>query len=82
LPAWLGHCLGRAIEMDRDKRFKDAGEFASALENGLSRGAALPSQAGSWRERISPLRVWQSLALLFGAGFLTLLALMLSGRRM
>jgi serine/threonine protein phosphatase PrpC len=84
LPAWLGHCIGRAIEMDRDKRFKDAGKFADALENGLSRGEALPSQAVSWRERISPLRIWQSLALLFGAGFLTLLALILSlsGRRM
>jgi serine/threonine protein phosphatase PrpC len=82
LPAWLGRCLGRAIEMDRGKRFKDAGEFASALENGLSRGEALPTQAVSWRERISPLRIWQGFTLLFAAGFLTLLALILSGRRM
>jgi len=80
LPAWLGRCLGRAIEMDREKRFKDAGEFASALENGLSRGEALPAQALSWRERIGPLRLWQGLALLFGAGFVTLLVLILSSR--
>src|SRR5258708_136236 len=82
LPAWLGRCLGQAIEMDRGKRFKDAGEFASALGNGLSRGEALPTQAVSWRERISPLRIWQGFTLLFAAGFLTLLALILSGRRM
>jgi serine/threonine protein kinase len=82
LPEWLGRCIGRAIEMDREKRCKDAGEFASALENGLSRGEALSRQAVSWRERISPLRIWQGLTLLFAAGFLTLLALILSGRRM
>jgi serine/threonine protein phosphatase PrpC len=82
LPAWLGRCIGQAIETDREKRFKDAGEFASALETGLSRGEALPAAAFSWRERISPLRIWQGLALLFGAGFLTLLVLILSSRRM
>jgi serine/threonine protein phosphatase PrpC len=82
LPAWLGQCIGQAIEADREKRFKDAGEFASALENGLSRGETLPAPAFSWRERISPLRIWQGLALLFGAGFLTLLVLILRGRRM
>jgi serine/threonine protein kinase len=82
LPEWLGCCIGRAIEMDREKRCKDAGEFANALENGLSRGEALPRQAVSWRERISPLRIWQGLTLLFAAGFLTLLVLILSGRRM
>jgi hypothetical protein len=42
----------------------------------------LPVPAFSWRERISPLRIWQGLALLFGAGFLTLLVLILRGRRM
>jgi serine/threonine protein phosphatase PrpC len=82
LPEWLGRCIGRAIETDREKRCNDAGEFARALENGLSRGEALPTPANSWRERISPLRMWQGLALLFGAGFLTLLVLILSGRRM
>jgi serine/threonine protein kinase len=82
LPSWLGHCLGRAIEMDREKRFKNAAEFASALENGLSRGEALTTQAVSWGNRISPIRIWQGLTLLFATGFLTLLALMLSARRM
>jgi hypothetical protein len=82
LPPWLGHCLGRAIEMDREKRFKNAAEFASALENGLSRGEALPTQSVSWRERISLLRIWQGLTLLFAMGFFTLLALILNGRRM
>jgi serine/threonine protein phosphatase PrpC len=82
LPPWLGHCLGRAIEMDREKRFKNAAEFASALENGLSRGEALPTQSASWRERISLLRIWQGLTLLFAMGFFTLLALILNGRRM
>jgi len=30
----FGHCLARAVEPDREKRFKNAGEFASALEMG------------------------------------------------
>jgi serine/threonine protein phosphatase PrpC len=81
LPAWLGHCLGRAMDADRGQRFKDAGELAAALEDGLSRGQALPMPAGGWRNRISPLRIWQGLALLFAAAFLLLLALLLSGRR-
>jgi serine/threonine protein phosphatase PrpC len=82
LPEWLGRCIGRAIETDREKRCKDAAEFAGALENGMSRGEALPAPAFSWRERISPLRIWQGLALVFGAGFFTLLMLILRGRRM
>jgi serine/threonine protein kinase len=82
LPAWLGRCIGQAIETDREKRFENAGEFASALEIGLSRGETSPTPGSFWRERISPLRIWQGLALLFGAGFLTLLLLILSGRRM
>jgi hypothetical protein len=47
----------------------------------LSRGQASPMPAGGWRNRISPLRIWQGLALLFAAAFLLLLALLLSGRR-
>jgi len=42
LPAWLGQCLIGAMEKNREKRFKDASEFARALENGLSQGAARP----------------------------------------
>jgi hypothetical protein len=31
LPEWLGCCIGRAIEMDRERRFKDAGEIRQHL---------------------------------------------------
>ena len=81
LPAWLGHCLLRAIEMDPEKRFQHAGEFAKALEDGLTGGYALPLPRNSWRHRIDAMRLWQGLSLLFAAGFFALLILMLSGRR-
>jgi serine/threonine protein kinase len=80
LPVWLGHCLRRAIEMDRDKRFKDAAEFAGALQAGLAEPDAAPSRGKSWAPRVTALRLWQGLALLFAAGFFVLLALLLAGR--
>jgi serine/threonine protein phosphatase PrpC len=81
LPAWLGLCLMRAMEMDRDKRFRNAGELASALEDGLFRDSASPPPRRGWRHRLNALRLWQGLALLFGLGFFILLAILLSGRR-
>lgn len=81
LPAWLGQCLMRAMEMDRKKRFENAGEFARALENGLSQGAirppiATPPQA--WR--LNSVRLWQGLTFLFAAAFLVLTIVLLSRR--
>ena len=76
LPAWLGQCLMSAMEKNPEKRFKDASEFARALENGLSQGAARPLGTLPHR-RIDPLRFWQGLALLFAAAFFVLLIVVL-----
>lgn len=78
LPAWLGECLKKAIEYDRAKRFQDAGEFATALKDGLSHGTVEPTVAPrrpSWHP--DPLRLWQGLAALFGLAFLATLTLLL-----
>ncbi len=82
LPAWVGECLKKALENDRSKRFADAGEFAKALEQGLNQAnlrtpkepqAAKPSRVLG----ITPVRLWQALALLFAAAFLVTLVLLL-----
>jgi Protein kinase domain/Protein phosphatase 2C len=77
LPAWLGHCLARAIDTHRDRRFADAGEFAKALENGLSQGAMQPLAGLPRTRRIDPLRLWQGLTCLFAAASLVLLTMLL-----
>ncbi|HEX9591511.1 MAG TPA: protein kinase [Bradyrhizobium sp.] len=78
LPAWLGQCMMSAMEMNREKRFKDANEFARALENGLSQGAARPlGTLPPQHRRIDPLRLWQGLTFLFAAGFFVLLIMLL-----
>ena len=78
LPAWLGQCMMSAMEMSREKRFKDASEFARALENGLSQGATRPlGTLPPQHRRINPLRLWQGLTLLFAAGFFALLIVLL-----
>jgi hypothetical protein len=74
LPAWLGQCLIGAMEKNRERRFKDASEFARALEHGLSQGAAQPLGTLPPQHRwIDPLRLWQGLTLLFAAAFFVLL---------
>jgi Protein kinase domain/Protein phosphatase 2C len=78
LPAWLGQCLTSAMEKNRETRFKDASEFARALENGLSQGAARPLGILLPQHRwIDPLRLWQGFTLLFAAAFFVLLILLL-----
>jgi Protein kinase domain/Protein phosphatase 2C len=78
LPAWLGQCLMSAMEKNPEKRFKDAGEFARALENGLSQGAMRPLGTLPPQHRwVDPLRLWQGLALLFAAAFFVLLIVLL-----
>jgi hypothetical protein len=81
LPAWLGRCIARAIDMDPEKRFPQAGELAAALEDGLNRETAMPRSHSAWYTRLDDVRLWRVLALLFAAGFFLLLILMLSGRR-
>jgi serine/threonine protein kinase len=81
LPTWLGQCLTSAMEKNREKRFRDAGELAKALENGLSQGAARPPSVSPPRDRrIQPLRLWQGLTFLFAAAFFVLLIVLLSRR--
>jgi Protein kinase domain/Protein phosphatase 2C len=78
LPAWLGQCLIGAMEKNPEKRFKDASEFARALENGLSEGAMRPLGTLPPQHRwVDPLRLWQGLALLFAAAFFVLLIVLL-----
>jgi serine/threonine protein phosphatase PrpC len=81
LPTWLGQCLMSAMEQNREKRFRDAGEFSKALENGLSQGAARPLGVLPPRDRrIDPLQLWQGLTFLFAAAFFVLLIVLLSRR--
>jgi hypothetical protein len=81
LPAWLGQCLIDAMEKNPEKRFKDASEFASALENGLSQGAMRPLGTLPPQHRwVDPLRLWQGLALLFAVAFFVLLIMLLHPR--
>jgi serine/threonine protein phosphatase PrpC len=78
LPAWLGRCLTRAMDANRDKRFQDAGEFARALETGLSQGVMQPFANLPHRNRlIDPLRIWQGFTCLFAAASLVLLIILL-----
>lgn len=70
LPAWLGHCLKRAIATNPAERFADAEAFAAALQNGLVRGDMKPSGLGF---RINPLHVWQVAAVFFALSTLYLL---------
>jgi hypothetical protein len=80
LPAWLGQCLMNAMEKNREKRFRDASEFARALENGLSQGARPLGILPPRHRRIDPLRLWQGLTLLFAAAFFVLLMVLLRMR--
>ncbi|HEY2135465.1 MAG TPA: protein kinase [Xanthobacteraceae bacterium] len=81
IPAWLGQCLMKAMEMDRDRRFRDAGEFAAALEDGMRQGADRPpGEVPRLAWRITPLRLWQGLTFLFAAVSLILLIVLLSRR--
>jgi hypothetical protein len=82
LPAWVGAILKKAIETDRGKRFQNAGEFASALEQGLNQAnlrmpSTHPAVAPAGGPRITPVRLWQVATLIFAAAFAITLALLL-----
>jgi serine/threonine protein kinase len=67
LPAWLEHCLSRALDTDPTKRYGDVLELALALEDSMAQGEPLHLQRLSLLER-DPLRFWQWVsALLFMA---------------
>jgi hypothetical protein len=70
-----------AMEKNSERRFKDAGEFAKALENGLSQGAVRPLGVLPPRDRrINPLQLWQGLTFLFATAFFVLLIVLLCRR--
>jgi serine/threonine protein kinase len=82
LPAWVGEALKKAIEIDRSKRIQDAGEFATALEQGLNQAnlrtpkeRSPAARAGGLR--IAPVRLWQLATLIFAAAFAITLTLLL-----
>jgi serine/threonine protein phosphatase PrpC len=58
LPAWLDHCLARAISVDRRDRYADAVEFAFELEHGSMRAVPQSLAKPSLYER-NPVRFWQ-----------------------
>jgi hypothetical protein len=82
IPSWVGVCLKKAIENDRNLRFQNASEFAKALEQGLNQANLTASKEASVASpsrarRIAPVRLWQGLTVLFAAAFLVALALLL-----
>jgi serine/threonine protein phosphatase PrpC len=62
LPAWLGHCLARAVSVDRRDRYADAVEFAFELEHGSMRALPQSLAKPSLYER-NPVRFWQLVSL-------------------
>jgi serine/threonine protein phosphatase PrpC len=58
LPAWLDHCLARAIAVDPRERHQDAVEFAFELEHGSMRAQPTFVRRASLYDR-NPVRFWQ-----------------------
>jgi len=75
LPAWLGHCLARALAVDPSKRFDTAANFAAALDAQLMLGEFPPPPARSLR-----LLHWQIAVVVLALVNLVLLAILIYGR--
>lgn len=73
LPAWLDHCLARAVALDRRDRYADAVEFAFELEHGSMRAAPRSLAPPSFYDR-NPVRFWQIVSLLLLIALLIALA--------
>jgi serine/threonine protein phosphatase PrpC len=58
LPAWLDHCIARAIAVKRRERYADAIEFAFELEHGAFRAIPQVFERPSLYDR-NPIRFWQ-----------------------
>jgi len=63
LPAWLDHCLARALAADPRDRYADAVEFAFELEHGSMRALPQSMTRPSLYER-NPVRFWQIVSVL------------------
>nr|WP_161829934.1 bifunctional protein-serine/threonine kinase/phosphatase [Steroidobacter agaridevorans] len=73
LPAWLDHCLARAVAVDRRDRYADAVEFAFELEHGSMRAAPQSLAKVSLYES-NPVRFWQIVSLILLIALLIALA--------
>ena len=73
LPAWLDHCLARALALDPRDRYADAVEFAFELEHGSLRAAPQSPLKSPLYER-NPVRFWQIASLLLLIALLMALA--------
>jgi serine/threonine protein phosphatase PrpC len=74
LPAWVHAALGRAIEPDPARRFRDMTEFALEVEAGPARAPAATERRPTLYER-APVRVWQGIAGLLALALLASLLL-------
>lgn len=63
LPAWLDHCLARALAVDRRDRYADAVEFAFELEHGSMRAVPQSIARPSLYDR-NPVRFWQVVSII------------------
>ena len=72
LPPFLGACLARALAPKPADRYADAGGLARALQLGLITAPEPPPKPRR-TFAVTPLRIWQGLALLFAAAFFFLL---------
>jgi serine/threonine protein kinase len=75
LPAWLGHCLARALAPEPAKRFDTAANFAAALDAQLMLGEFSPASARGLK-----LLYWQIAAVILALVNLVLLAILAHGR--
>ncbi len=72
LPGWLGKIMQQAMAPEPAERFADAGEFATALYEGLVSGAADEARKGSFFQ-LTKLQIWQAATVVFAIGFFALL---------
>lgn len=77
LPAWLDHCLARALAIHPRERYADAVEFAFELEHGSMRAVPQSLAKASLYER-NPVRFWQIVSV--GLFIALLFALAWTGR--
>jgi serine/threonine protein kinase len=73
LPAWLDHCLARALAVDRRDRYADAVEFAFELEHGSMRAVPQSIARPSLYER-NPVAFWQIVSVVLLVALLIALA--------
>lgn len=79
LPAWLDAVVAKAVDVDPERRFGDAIEFAHELENGATSARPASPARRSLYDR-DPLKFWQFVALALSVVVIALLASQFAGR--